>query len=189
VRRLYDEQFAGQPERADVIRVRQILISFGQDSTRTSEQACEAATAARERVAKGESFETVAKEVSEVAPKDGGDLGWLPVDQLASWMREALDPLEAGGVSELILQPFGCSVLQLVERRELEKPSYEKVHDALREEAFDRKLDERYREWLEELREKTYIDRRGYFADASTFQVTMPGEEGAEDGESAAATP
>lgn len=189
VRALYDTQFAGQPELANVIRVRQILISFGQDSARTADQACDAAGVAKERVTQGESFEAVAKEVSEVAPKDGGDLGWLPVDQLASWMREALDPLEPGGVSELILQPFGCSVLQLVERRELEKPAYDKVHDALREEAFNQKLDERYREWLEELRGKTYIDRRGYFAEASTFQVTMPGEPNAENGESAAATP
>jgi peptidyl-prolyl cis-trans isomerase SurA len=185
VRALYDQQFAGQPDTANVIRVRQILVSSGENSKRNSEQACAAAGAARERVANGEAFEEVARQVSEVAPKDGGDLGWLPVDQLAGWMREALDPLEPGGLSELIVQPFGCSVLQLVERRELEKPSYEKIHDALREEAFDQKLDERYREWLEELREKTYIDRRGYFAEASTLKVRLPGEESAEDGEDA----
>lgn len=190
VRALYDQQFAGQPDTANVIRVRQILISSGENSKRNSEQACAAAGVARERVAQGEAFEEVARQLSEVAPKDGGDLGWLPVDQLASWMREALDPLEPGGVSELIVQPFGCSVLQLVERRELEKPSYEKIHDALREEAFDQKLDERYREWLEELREKTYIDRRGYFAEASTLKVRLPGEEeGDENGEGAAGTP
>ena len=189
VRAIYDAQFATQPDKANMIRVRQMLISFGPDSARTSEQACDAIGVARERVAKGESFESVAKQVSEVAPKDGGDLGWLPVDQLAPWMREALDPLQVGGISELILQPFGCSVLQLVERRELEKPSYEKVHDALKEEAFDQKLDKRYREWLEELRQKTYIDRRGYFADASGLKFSMPGEESEEEGASESATP
>jgi peptidyl-prolyl cis-trans isomerase SurA len=188
VRAIYDAQFATQPDKANMIRVRQLLISFGPDSARTSEQACDAVGVARERVAKGESFESVAKQVSEVAPKDGGDLGWLPVEQLAPWMREALDPLEVGGISELILQPFGCSMLQLVERRELEKPSYEKIHDALKEEAFDQKLDARYREWLEELREKTYIDRRGYFADASGFKVSMPGEEPSEDAASSSST-
>jgi peptidyl-prolyl cis-trans isomerase SurA len=182
VRALYDEQFGSQPDVANVMRVRQILITFGQDSARTPEQACDAATAARDRVLAGESFEDVAKQVSEVAPRDGGDLGWLPVDQLADWMREALDPLKPGGVSELLVQPFGCSVLQLVEQREMAKPPYEKVHEALREEAFNRALEVRYREWLEELREKTYIDRRGYFADAARFDRKAPPDE--ENGDS-----
>lgn len=180
VRALYDAQFGTQPDVANVIRVRQILISHGKDSARTPEDACALATAARQRVQAGESFEEVAKQLSEVAPQDGGDLGWLPVDQLADWMREALDPLEVGGVSNLLIQPFGCSVLQLVERREMAKPSYEQVHDALKEEAFNRKLEERYREWLEELREKTYIDRRGYFADAAQLKAKLPGEENGE---------
>jgi len=176
VRALYDEQFAHQPDVANVIRVRQILVSFGEGSARTANEACDLTTKARERVLAGEKFEDVAKQVSEVAPKDGGDLGWLPVDQLASWMREALDPLKPGGVSELLVQPFGCSVLELVEQREMSKPPYEKVHDALREEAFNRKLEVKFREWLEELRKKTYIDRRGYFADAARFDLKAPEE-------------
>jgi peptidyl-prolyl cis-trans isomerase SurA len=188
VRALYDAQFAGQPDKANVVHVRQILVSFGKDSARSPEDACKLVEAARARVLAGEEFEKVAKETTEVAPKDGGDLGWLPVDQLADWMRQALDPLQPGGLSELITQPFGCSVLQLVERREMEKPTYEKVHDALREEAFNRKLEEKYREWLEELREKTYIERRGYFADAARLKVTMPGEENG-DGEAESGTP
>jgi len=178
IRALYDQQFGSQPQVANVVRVRQILIALGKDTGRTPEQACAMATAARQRVLAGESFEEVAKQVSEVAPKDGGDLGWLPADQLADWMHEAIDHLQPGGISDLLIQPFGCSVLQLVERREMEKPTYEKVHDALKEEAFNHKLEERYKKWLEELRQKTYIDRRGYFAEAATLGATgLPGEE------------
>lgn len=178
IRALYDQQFGSQPKVSNVVRVRQILIALGKDTGRTPEQACAMATAARQRVLAGEKFEEVAKQVSEVAPKDGGDLGWLPADQLADWMHEAIDHLQPGGVSDLLIQPFGCSVLQLVERRDMEKPTYEKVHDALKEEAFNHKLEERYRKWLEELRQKTYIDRRGYFAEAAQLGATgLPGEE------------
>jgi len=179
IRALYDAQFGSQPKVANVVRVRQILIALGKDTGRTPEQACAMATAARLRVLGGEKFEEVAKQISEVAPKDGGDLGWLPADQLADWMHEAIDHLEPGGVSDLLVQPFGCSVLQLVERKQMEKPTYEKVHDALKEEAFNHKLEERYRKWLDELRQKTYIDRRGYFADAAPKLGTgaLPGEE------------
>jgi peptidyl-prolyl cis-trans isomerase SurA len=178
IRALYDQQFGSQPKVSNVVRVRQILIALGKDTGRTPEQACAMATAARQRVLAGEKFEDVAKQVSEVAPKDGGDLGWLPADQLADWMHEAIDHLQPGGVSDLLIQPFGCSVLELVERRDMEKPTYEKVHDALKEEAFNHKLEERYRKWLEELRQKTYIDRRGYFAEAAQLGATgLPGEE------------
>jgi peptidyl-prolyl cis-trans isomerase SurA len=186
VRALYDAQFGSQPDVANVVRVRQILVTSGTDTGRTSEQACTTAALARQRVEDGEPFEEVAKQVSEVAPKDGGDLGWLPTNQLADWMHEALGSLQPGGLSNLVVQPFGCSVLQLVERRDMEKPSYEKVHDALREEAFNHKLDERYREWLEELRGKTYIDRRGYFAEAAQLGANLPGEK---EGESASEIP
>ena len=186
VRALYDAQFGSQPDVADVIRVRQILVTYGKDTGRTLEEACATATVARQRVVDGEPFEEVAKQVSEVAPKDGGDLGWLPVNQLADWMHEALDPLQPGGVSNLMVQPFGCSVLQFVERREMAKPSYEKVHTALKDEAFNHKLEERYREWLEELRAKTYIDRRGFFAEAAQLGANLPGEK---EGESASEIP
>jgi hypothetical protein len=36
-------------------------------------------------------------------------------------------------------------------------------------------LQEKYREGLEALRGKTYIERRGYFADAARLKVEMPG--------------
>ena len=187
VRALYDQQFGSQPDVSNVIRVRQILVTFGKDTGRTTEQACAIATLARQKVVDGGvPFADVAKEVSEVAPKDGGDLGWLPTNQLADWMHEALDSLQPGGVSNLMVQPFGCSVLQLVERRDMEKPSYEKVHDALKEEAFNHKLEERYRDWLEELRQKTYIDRRGYFAEAAQLGANLPGDK---EGESASEIP
>ena len=39
----------------------------------------------------------------------------------------------------------------------------------LQQELFNQGLEAAYREWMEELRGRTYIDRRGYFADAARF--------------------
>ncbi len=164
---LYAERFGGQQDQGDSVHVRQILRAFGGAARRDQATACEEALAARERVLAGEAFEEVAAQVSEVAPRDGGDIGWLPVASVAPWMRDALAPLEPGGVSEVVALPFGCAVLQLVDRRELEPVSLEQASPRLYREIWERKLEREYREWMEELRAKSYIDRRGYFAEAA----------------------
>ncbi len=175
LRLLYDERFGSMPDQAEMVRVRQILVTYGQASKRDPQQACDTANAARERVMAGEDFAEVAKEVSEVARRDGGDIGWLEVDQLAPWMSESLEPLSDGEVSEPILLPFGCSVLKLEETRDVKRISFEEAKPKLMEEVWGRKMEAAYRVWMEDLRAKTYIDRRGYFADAAQLgDVTFP---------------
>jgi peptidyl-prolyl cis-trans isomerase SurA len=175
VEALYKERFSDQPTGGDSVHVRQILRAFGGPTDRSEETACDEARVARERVSAGEDFQAVAAEMSDVAPRDGGDIGWLPLDSVATWMREALAPLEPGGVSDIVVLPFGCSVLQLVERRAYEPVTLDQARGALAREVWDRKLDREYRAWIEELREHSYIERRGYFADAARFgQKTFP---------------
>lgn len=180
VQGLYDERFAAMPESAEHVHVRQILVSYGQRTGRSLEESCALVDATRERALAGESFVELAKEVSEVAPSEGGDIGWLPTREIASWMSNALDGLVDGDVSERIQLPFGCSVLQLVERREVERLTFEQAEPMLQQELFNLALEEKYREWMEELRENTYIDRRGYFADAARFGQSTFGVEPAQ---------
>jgi peptidyl-prolyl cis-trans isomerase SurA len=179
LRLLYDEKFGNMPAQAKMVRVRQILVTYGAASKRDPDQACDVAREARKRVQAGEDFAEVAKEVSEVARRDGGDIGWLEVDQLAAWMSETLAPLSDGDVSEPILLPFGCSVLKLEETRDVTRVSFEEAKPRLQEEVWSREMDKAYRVWMEELRGRTYIDRRGYFADAAnlgdtTFPIAAP---------------
>lgn len=166
---LYRERFANQPREGKSVHVRQILRAYGDAARRDQASACQEAEAARGRVLAGEDFEDVAEQVSEVAPRDGGDIGWLPLGSVAGWMRDALEPLEPGGVSEVVVLPFGCAVLQLVERRDLEPVTLEQAQESLRQEIWERKLEREYRTWMEELRERSYIERRGYFAEAARF--------------------
>jgi peptidyl-prolyl cis-trans isomerase SurA len=177
VKALYQERYANQPASSDNVRVRQILVSYGRGTKRDADAACALVEQTRQRFLAGEPFEDLAREVSEVAPNQGGDIGWLPTAELASWMSESLDGLEPGDASEPILLPFGCSVLQLVERRQLERLTLEQAEPALHQELWSREMERGYREWMEELRAKTYIDRRGYFAEATRFgQSTFPVE-------------
>jgi len=179
VEELYAERYGGRQESGDSVHVRQILRAYGGAAERTQEVACAEVRLARDRIAGGEPFEKVASQVSEAAPRDGGDIGWLPLKSVAPWMSNALAGLSDGGVSEVLMLPFGCALLQLVERRVLEPVTFEQAKEALSREVWERKLEHEYRNWIEELRGHSYIERHGHFADAARLdQQTFPvGEE------------
>jgi peptidyl-prolyl cis-trans isomerase SurA len=174
VERLYAEQFADQPQGGETLHVRQIIVLSGQEAGRTQEQACQLANVAAARIRGGVEFEAMAREVSAVAPQDGGDIGWVHAESMAPWMKEALGPLEPGGVSGVLELPFGCGLMKLVERRDWKPVSFEKAKPMLEEQAFQQKLAEEYRRWMNELRESSYIERRGYFAEAAKLGTAPP---------------
>jgi peptidyl-prolyl cis-trans isomerase SurA len=170
VEALYAERYGKHQETGESVHVRQIMRAYGGASQRTQETACSEVSMARDRVVGGEPFEKVAAQVSEAAPRDGGDIGWLPLASVAPWMSQALAGLSPGGMSDVLVLPFGCSVLQLVERRVLEPVSFDQAKEALTREIWEHKLEQEYRTWVEELRGKSYIERHGYFADTARLR-------------------
>ncbi len=70
-------------------------------------------------------------------------------------------------MSDVIDLPFGCSLLELVERVEYEPVGYEEAKPSLQIEVYNGKLEKAFRVWMEEVRGKTYIERKGHFADAA----------------------
>jgi peptidyl-prolyl cis-trans isomerase SurA len=170
IRRLYDQRFKDQPDGGDQVHLRQIFVPVGADTG--ADAACAEVRAADERIAAGETFEVVASEVSAVAPEQGGDIGWLHASSLASWMANLVAKLEPGEISPVNQQPFGCSLLKLVERRAFERISYETAKPQLYREIQQMMMESEFVVWMEELRERTYIQRYGYFADAAKLDTT-----------------
>jgi peptidyl-prolyl cis-trans isomerase SurA len=183
VRALYYERFSDQPKGGEMVHLRQILITPGGVVAGNKQPACARAFAARDRIRAGEAFEKVAAEVSEVAPAQGGEIGWLHSDSVASWMSAVVDPLEVGETSDVIELPFGCSLLKLVERRQFEPISYEDAKTQLHMEIYQQYLDKAFRAWMEELRAQTFIERKGHFAEAAMLgsQSGYAGEAEAEE--------
>jgi peptidyl-prolyl cis-trans isomerase SurA len=167
VMELYDQRYANQPTAGEVVHVSQIVIPFGKEAGRDKQTAWSDARAAAARIAAGEPFETVALDVSAVAASKGGDIGWLHFDRLAPWMSQVLDQLEPGQVSGILELESVCTLLRLIERKEYEPVTYEMAKPQLEEEVFERHLSREYAQWMEDLRARTYIERRGYFADAA----------------------
>jgi len=171
VRALYSELYSDQPEGGEEVHVRQILVLGGEGTPRDVATACRAAREASARIAKGEPFEKLAAEVSAAAPQQGGDIGWIHVDAMAGWMKTEVATLEPGSVTGVIELPFGCTLLQLVERQEYAPVSFEAAKPALEREIFASREDVERRAWLEKLRSQTYIERKGHFAGTATLMA------------------
>jgi len=166
---LYDELYTSQPKGGETVHVRQILVLGGEDTPRDVATACKIARDARARIEKGEPFEKLAQEVSAAAPQQGGDIGWLHIDNMAAWMKTPMAALEPGGVSPVIELPIGCTIVQLVERRDYEPITFEQAKSSLQQEVHQRKVMDEYREWMEDLRKRTFIERRAYFTQSASL--------------------
>ena len=78
-------------------------------------------------------------------------------------MRPAVFELQAGEMSDLIEMPFGCNLLQLVDRRSFEPVTFERAAPQLQGYLFNQKTEVEYSKWLDMLREPTYIEKKGAF--------------------------
>jgi len=86
-----------------------------------------------ERLAKGEKFEDVAKKESMDSSKDnGGDLGWFTPDKMVKPFSDAVLTLKPGEYTKKPIQTqYGWHVIELVETRDLQPPTYDNVRQRL----------------------------------------------------------
>lgn len=129
-------QFA-RPER---IRARHILVPLASDA---SEAAIKDATAkiekAREELASGKSFASVADKYNEPGAADkGGDLGWLKRGQTVPEFERAAFALPVGKVSEPIKTLYGLHLVLVEEKQEAGTAPFEEAReDAYKALAFE----------------------------------------------------
>ncbi|HEY6484415.1 MAG TPA: peptidylprolyl isomerase [Steroidobacteraceae bacterium] len=82
---------------------------------------------------KGAKFEDVARRESMDASKDsGGDLGWFTPDKMVKPFADAVVALKPGEYTHKPVQtPYGWHVIELVETRDLQPPSFDNVRQRL----------------------------------------------------------
>jgi peptidyl-prolyl cis-trans isomerase SurA len=89
----------------------------------------------------------------------GGDLGWSNPGQFVPEFEEVLEALRPGEISEPIVSRFGVHLIQLLERRQYQLNPREQ-REVARNMVRERKMDEAYRAWLQELRGRAYVEFR-----------------------------
>jgi len=164
VEALYYQHFGNQPVGGEEIHLRHILVASAPQADRDRATACKIASEGAARIASGEAdFAAVAAEISDASPGTGGDMGWIHSRDLAEWMTIAIENLEAGQVSSVIETPFGCNLLQVVERRKFEPMTFDQAKPRLENMLLRQKMEEEYTKWVETLRSKTYIEKKPGF--------------------------
>jgi peptidyl-prolyl cis-trans isomerase SurA len=139
-------------------RARHILLRTGAQLSESA--ARERLTELRTRIAGGLDFATAARENSQDASaREGGDLGWAVQGQFVPEFEEVMNALAPNQVSAPVVSRFGVHLIQVLERRDRrmnEREQREAARGALRE----KKLDEAFITWAQELRARAYVELR-----------------------------
>jgi len=125
-------------QRGGQIHLKQIFIRPAAQGREATEEQWEAARQrmeqARRRIHAGESFEAVARDVSDAQDKDrGGDMGMAPMEALPPFYVEVAEQLQAGRISDIFRTDHGLHMVQLVAREGAENMSFEQAAPSIRE--------------------------------------------------------
>ncbi|MBU0891558.1 MAG: peptidylprolyl isomerase [Gammaproteobacteria bacterium] len=150
---------AGVPTTVVQNHARHILLRTGPQLTETAAAARLADY--RRRVQGGTAdFAALAREHSQDgSAKEGGDLGWANPGRYVPEFEQALNALKPGDISEPLVSRFGVHLIQLLERREA-KLTQREQRDMARSTVREKKLDEAYATWAQELRGRAYVEYR-----------------------------
>ncbi len=115
----------------------------------------------RKRVVAGTAdFAQLARENSQDgSARNGGDLGWANPGLFVPEFEDALNDLQPGQLSEPLVTRFGVHLIQLLERRQATLSQREQ-RDIARNLVREKKLEEAYTTWVQEVRGRAYVEFR-----------------------------
>ena len=140
-------------------RARHILLRPGPQLAESA--AVERLADLRRRILAGQSdFATLAREHSmDGSAREGGDLGWVSPGQFVPEFEEAVNRLAPGQISQPVVSRFGVHLIQLQERRENTLGPREQ-RDIVRGLVREKKLEEAYLTWAQDVRGRAYVEYR-----------------------------
>ena len=159
VLKVVERNRGGVPTVAVQSHARHILLRAGPQLSETA--AAERLADYRRRIESGNAdFATLARENSQDgSAKEGGDLGWASPGRYVPEFEEVLNSLKPGEVSQPVVTRFGVHLIQLLERREA-KLTQREQRDMVRDTVREKKLDEAYANWVQDIRARAYVEYR-----------------------------
>jgi peptidyl-prolyl cis-trans isomerase SurA len=124
-------------------------------------QAVAKLTEVRRAVVSGQAdFAVVARELSQDgSAQQGGDLGWANPGMFVPEFEQVMNRLRPGQVGDPLVSRFGVHLIEVTDRRNAPMSDQEQrtmARAALRE----KKLDEAYASWAEDIRGRAYVEMR-----------------------------
>jgi peptidyl-prolyl cis-trans isomerase SurA len=140
-------------------RARHILLRLSPQLTQA--QALAQLSALRQDVVSGKAdFAEAAKRLSQDgSAAQGGDLGWASPGMFVPEFEQSMNRLRPGQVAEPLVSRFGVHLIEVTDRRDAPMSDAEQralARNVLRE----KKIDEAYVAWVEDVRGRAYVEMR-----------------------------
>jgi peptidyl-prolyl cis-trans isomerase SurA len=124
-------------------------------------QAVAKLTEVRQAVISGTAdFAALARQMSQDgSAQQGGDLGWANPGMFVPEFEQVMNRLRPGQIAEPLVSRFGVHLIEVTDRRNAPMSDQEQrtmARNALRE----KKLDEAYAAWVEDIRGRAYVEMR-----------------------------
>lgn len=118
------------------------------------------ANEALDELQKGADFNTILAEYSADQRASGGDMGTFGEGELTPAFDQALAGLEEGQLSGLVETPESFHILKVLGRQAGTVRQFDAVKDEITKTLSDKKTDEAFKAWSEDLRKTAFIDIR-----------------------------
>lgn len=114
----------------------------------------------KQMVSKQADFAALAREYSQDgSAAQGGDLGWASPGMFVPEFETAMNRLAPGEVSDPLVSRFGVHLIQLLDRRKVSLTP-EQQREAVRTVLREKKIQEAYRTWAQDVRARAYVEMR-----------------------------
>lgn len=140
-------------------RARHILLRPGGQLSQNAARG-QLANFKRELEAGRADFAKLAREYSQDgSAENGGDLGWVAPGVFVPEFEETMDKLQANQISDPLVSRFGVHLIQVLARRDA-PISERELRESARNLVRQRKYDETYEQWTQEVRGRAYVEYR-----------------------------
>jgi peptidyl-prolyl cis-trans isomerase SurA len=115
----------------------------------------------KKRIVSGQAdFAVLARDHSQDgSAAQGGDLGWASPGMFVPEFEDTMNRLAPGEVSDPLVSRFGVHLIQMIDRRKATLSASEQ-REAIRAMLHDKKVEEAYRTWAQDLRGRAYVEMR-----------------------------
>jgi len=110
------------------------------------------------RLKKGEDFAELARKFSQdPSATQGGDLGMFVSEEIEPALQKVISVLKPGEFSSVIQSPNGWQIVKLIDIKGAKEDSFDEVKRRIQEQLFQEEVDQRFAEWLQKLKDRSYI--------------------------------
>ncbi len=133
-----------------------VLDQYAQDSEKRT--ALKNMESILSKLNQGEAFqELIGDDFAAALGAKGGDLGLFLIKELSPQLKKIVENMKAGDFSEIIDMDKGYQILFLEKIIEANSKSVEEVRGEIEDILFKELINDKYQEWLEDLRRRSHI--------------------------------